>query len=122
MQFTSRSIKINVILNDSNGINISKGIIKSCADELASKLKAEVSFGNVLNFDFDGVDSFISEISSENAGSGILTVLFDGKILSEIIPGIPGGESTKIIDQFKNYTFISAGVDSHVRRDERDSK
>lgn len=122
MQFTSRSIKINVILNDSNGINISKGIIKNCADELASKLKAEVSFGNVLNFDFDGVDSFVSEISSEDAGSGILTVLFDGKILSEIIPGIPGGESTKIVDQSKNYTFISAGVDSHVRRDERDSK
>jgi hypothetical protein len=120
-QFTSRTVEIKVILNDQNGINIGTNIPKYCADQLASKLTAETTLGTHSNFVYDGINSFISQISSEDAGVGTITVLFDKKVLSKIIPGVVGGSPTVIEEQLLNYTFVDAGVSSPTRRDEKDN-
>lgn len=122
LQFTSRTVEIKVILNDPSGINIATNIPQSCADELAAKLTAETTLGTISKFTYDGFNSFVSQISSEDAGIGTITVLFDKKVLSKIIPGIVGGSSTIIEEQLLDYTFVNAGISSPTRRDEKDSK
>ena len=122
LQFTSRTVEIKVILNDPSGINIATNIPQSCADQLAAKLTAETTLGMTSKFVYDGFYSFVSQISSEDAGIGTITVLFDKKVLSKIIPGIVGGSSTIIEEQLLDYTFVNAGISSPTRRDEKDSK
>jgi len=122
LQFTSRAVEIKVILNDPSGINIATNIPQSCADELAAKLTAETTLGTSSKFIYDGFNSFTSQIISTDAGIGTITVLFDKKVLSKIIPGIVGGSSTIIEEQLLGYTFVDAGISSPTRRDEKDNK
>lgn len=116
LQFTTRPIQVSVVLKDSTGTSISTSIPNECAGDLADRLVGEVTLGQISKFNYDGTNQFIARITSDAPGDGELTVLFDNKVLSKIIPGNP----TTIDENILAYTFIDGAIDTPVRRDASD--
>lgn len=117
LQFVTRPIKITAILRDANGTNVGTGIPSTCAEDLASKLTASATFGTVSGFAYDGSSAFIADLSSNLAGTGILTLSFDGKTFNKITT-INGASS--IAEQAAAYEFIDGTTDLVNRRDNTD--
>lgn len=120
VQFTTRSINVNVILKDAGGANIGANIPDSCLPEVLSKLKAEVTLGKVSDFTYNG-NSFDAELTSKSSGTGALNVNFNNKLFNKVIVGV-GTKSSSIVENILNYTFIDAVVEPVVRRDNTDSQ
>lgn len=119
IQFTSRSIKVNVIVKDASGTSIVNNLPEICAIQIADKLLAEVTLGEVTKFIYDGSAGFTAEITSKNAGVGTITVLFNNKVIS-IYTLAANGNPSNISENIKTYTFVDATVSTPVRRDETD--
>lgn len=84
VQFTSKKIKVQVQLNEGNGISISDNLPASIALEMESRLKAELNFGFIGPFKYDGSKLFETTISSDQAGSGVIKISFDNKFISVV--------------------------------------
>jgi hypothetical protein len=119
LQFITSSIRVFVSLKDFSGTLITRAIPASCAEDIANKLSAEVTFGKISKFSYDGESLFFADLTAEEKGSGEITVYFDGKILNTVITGA-AGEASSIQPNMKMYSFVDAKVDSAVRRDETD--
>ncbi len=119
IQFTTRPIKTSVVLKDAAGTIISNNIPESCASDLAEKLTAEVTVGEISDFEYDGSQFFTAEITSKDAGTGTLTVLFNNKVFSTITVAV-GDTPTSITETETIYTFIDGTTESPVRRDAGD--
>lgn len=79
-QFTSQPIQITVDLKERNGHNIASGLSATVASNLADKIKAYATFGEVSHFVYDGYTSFNADITSDVPGSGELMISFDDNI------------------------------------------
>lgn len=121
LEFTTRPIKVNVLLKDPVGTNIGLNIPPACTPEVENRLKGEVTFGEITNFVYDGASSFNAEITSKKAGSGTLNVIYDGKIFSTFIPG-SNGVASQIVENTLDYTFIDTSAEPIVRRDNTDQE
>lgn len=119
IEFTTRPIKVNVLLKDPVGTNVGMNIPPTCVPPVEAKLQGEVTFGEITGFKYDGTSSFDAFISSKKAGSGTLTVMFDNKVFSTFVPGT-STTSSKITETTLDYTFIDAAVEPIVRRDNTD--
>ncbi len=119
-QFVSRVIRVEVTLKDGAGTVISTDIPEDCLPQILEKLKAQVTFGSITDFEYDGSLLFTAEIFSDAAGDGVLTVSFDGNIFSTITPGTAFDVPTSITTNEVNYTFVDAVTDKDVRRDQGD--
>ena len=110
IQFTSQKIKVKVQLNEGNGICITTNLPASVSTDIGLRLKADSNFGIIDSFNYDGYKFFETFISSDQAGSGIIKVSFDNKVISEItIPAdlsIPPSVAEKILP----YSFIFTPV------------
>lgn len=120
VQFTTRNIKASVVLKDGSGTVISNNIPVSCASDIASRLKGEVTLGTISSFVYDGYTNFDALITSQEVGDGQLTVSFDNKVFSTVVSGV-GNNSSSIVENILNYTFVDAAIDSPVRRDSSDT-
>jgi hypothetical protein len=80
LQFTSKSIKVKVDLNERNGLSLTSGAPVDMADGLASRLKGIVTHGEISTFSYDGYQSFEAEITATTPGTGQLMVMFDNNI------------------------------------------
>lgn len=88
IQFTSKKIKVQVQLNEGNGISLTDNLPESVSLDMEQRLKAELSFGFIGPFKYDGSKLFESTISSDTAGSGTIKIFFDNKAISVVtIPG-----------------------------------
>lgn len=117
-EFVSRPIIVSVILRDSSGNSLSNSLPPSC--DLASKLQGTVTFGKIGAFTYDGVQQFNAEITTEVPGNGILTVTFDGKVLSQIAFGT-GNDTSSIAPVNPSFIFLPlAEKEPQVRRDTTD--
>lgn len=119
VQFTTREIKVTVVLNGPTGTSVSENVLESCASEVAKKLKGEVTLGDISDFEYDGYTSYNASISSVNPGSGVLSVLYDNKVLSEVIIG--DDDNPAVINELSlAYNFVDdLGVPA-PRRDATD--
>lgn len=124
IQFTTDTIKVSVVLKDSNNVNILNGLDPTTANDIALRLAADVTFGEVTAFAFDGSQSFVGYISSEDAGDGKISMKFDNTYFIDFVipedPEVLPSSSVKTM----SYTFIKTNVkpgdSSEVRRDDSD--
>lgn len=119
VQFTTKPIQTKVILKDPTGTVLSASIPPECLESVLDKLKAEITFGEISKFEFDGDQAFIAEITSKHPGSGQLTITFNNKVFNKINTGTVGVPSS-IEENVIEYTFIGGVVDPAVRRDSTD--
>lgn len=119
LQFINSTIRVSVSLRDFSGTLITRAIPTECAQEIADKLSAEITFGNISKFSYDGESLFFADITSDNAGSGQITISYDGKVLNTVVPGV-NGEASRIEENMQTYAFVDAKVEPVVRRDEAD--
>ena len=94
-----------------------------CLATLASKFKAEVTFGKASSFTYDGYGNFISDITSSTPGDGVANVLFDGNMIKTVTKSDDPAVTPTITDSSVAYTFIGlapSGVPG-IRRDETDT-
>ncbi len=119
LQFITSSIRVSVSLRDFSGTLITRGIPASCAQEIADKLSADVTFGTISKFSYDGDSLFFADLTADQNGSGEITVSFDGKVLNTVVTGA-AGEASSIQENMKMYSFVDAKIEPAVRRDETD--
>lgn len=119
IQFTSRAIVANVTLRDAGSTNIAQKLPVDCRPEIEGKLTGEVTLGEISAFTFDeGSGTFNALITSDKPGEGTLTVLFNNKVLSLVLPA--DGANSSIVENTLEYTFIDTPADPAVRRDPSD--
>lgn len=121
VEFTTRPIKVNVLLKDPVGTNVGINIPPTCVPIVEAKLQGEVTLGEVTGFKYDGASSFDALITSKKSGSGTLNVMFDNKIFSQFIPGT-NNTASQITETVLDYTFVDAVVEPIVRRDNTDKE
>lgn len=106
IQFTSQPINVSVSLNEKNGLPITKGLSETIGKDLASKIKAHVTFGDITNFKYDGYELFTAELTSNVPGKGEIMISFDNNTLcTNNIPAdnnIPPSHDLQV----KEYQFI----------------
>lgn len=107
-QFTTQKIIVKVTLKDGNNQSIATNLTQSIGETIASKLTADVLFGKISKFVYDGSDSFIAEISSDEGGVGEISVSFNDQSLTVV--SVPDDLDTSITSQInvQNYKFIYA--------------
>jgi hypothetical protein len=115
-QFTTRPINLSVSLNRASGQPVTTNMPADCASSMADKLKADVTFGDVSAFTYDGYAFFNAEITSDKAGKGDVGVSFDGKVLNTVTPGSGYSTPSSITETRLNYEFISTTKEPAVRR------
>lgn len=110
IQFTTEKIQIKVQLNDGNSQSLISNLSSSIALDIAKKIKANITFGEVDSFVYDGVDSFIANISSTLDGYGEITISYNDQILS--IANVPEDLDQSITSETnkKDYKFIFASA------------
>ncbi len=124
IQFTTRTIKVSVTLNESTGLNMANNVPADVGNSIASKITALTSFGEITNFIYDGTSAFTAEISSEQEGNGTIQVMYNGVMFSVLTNPSNIDEPLTVTPKIKTYTFVasSTGVaDAAQRRDESDT-
>lgn len=123
VQFTSRAIKVQVQLNEGNGLSITDNLPASVATDIELKLHADVTFGSIDGFKYDGSKYFEANILSDIAGNGTVKVSFDNKYIGKAtIPTDIAASPTVLITELP-YSFIftpAAQGDGVPRRDVED--
>lgn len=119
VQFTSKAITASLTIKDANNTDIGINIPAHCVPEVEAKIKSEITFGEITDFKYDGKKLFNAQITSKNSGSGQLTVLFNGKVLSTITSD-PNVGNTIIQENVLNYSFVGVTTTPAVRRDATD--
>ena len=110
VQFTSKAIPIAVDLKERNGISLGTGIPTEIGDDLAKRIKAHITFGNVSNFAFDGYQFFTADLTSDKPGIGELMISFDNNIFcTNTIPADNDVSPTHDL-KLVNYQFVYTPV------------
>jgi hypothetical protein len=105
-QFTSQTITVSVFLAETNGQSITSGMSSSVAAQTATRITGTASFGILSTFVYDGTQNFLATITSPAAGSGTITISFDGIPISTA--NIPSNLSipASITVTYEPYTFV----------------
>ena len=117
IQFTTRPIITTVTLRDPGGNNVALKMPAECQGNVADKIKAELTLGEMSDFVYDSSGVFKANLTSEAPGDGELKISFDNKIFSTV--EIVNNQST-VVETTINYTFIEAVKEPAVRRDATD--
>lgn len=106
VQFTSKPILVTANINERNGLSLTTGLSNTVATDLASRLKAHITFGEISNFTYDGYQFFTANLTSKDPGDGQIMVSFDNNIFcTNTIPAdntIPPTHTLQTID----YKFV----------------
>jgi hypothetical protein len=87
IQFTSKPIVVSANLNERNGLSLTTGLSADVAQNIAARLKAHITFGDISNFAYDGYQAFTANLTSNDAGTGQIMISFDDNIFcTNIIP------------------------------------
>lgn len=114
VEFVTRTIKTSVKLYDPNGTLISANISSDCLPTIQNLIKGTVTFGSITDFIYDGKDTFIAEISSTRAGTGEVSVSYNGNTLKRILNADDNNVQTVSEDNILTYQFINTNVISKV--------
>ncbi len=114
IQFTTKPIIVTVDLYETNGLSITKGIPEDIANDIAARIKSQITFGKISHFKYDGNQSFIAELTSDEPGNGTNMISFDNNILSKnTLPKDSTEVPTRSLQSI-DYQFIYAPVSGAV--------
>lgn len=123
IQFTTRPINVFVSLNDGGGSVISSALTDEIAKAVAAKIKADITFGEITDFAYDGYTLFNAKITSEEPGNGTIQVSFNDKVISIFDNPADVSQPTSLNSKILSYTFVKSTIsvgDPAVRRNEGD--
>jgi len=131
VQFTSKAIKVSVNLKETNGLPLTNNLPATIANDLANRIKAHATLGEVSSFTYDGYTTFNANITSLDPGNGQIMISFDNNTFcTNNIPdnlNIPATHDLQVLDYTFVYTpssaFSGAGsisTDGQQRRNETD--
>ncbi len=115
-QFLARPIIISVILKDSSNSILSNNIPISCVPVLEKLLTTETTFGSVGGFVYDGTLKFLAPITSKIIGGGEIKVLFNQKVISQLIIN-PIDNSSILQEVVLPFNFIDPTYTAVIRHD-----
>lgn len=126
-QFTGKTIKVQVQLNDRNSVSIADNLPIDVSKDIASRITGIYNFATISEFTYDGSRYFEANITSLVDGAGTLEVSFDNQIISEVtIPADIAQPPTSKLKELP-YSFVYVPViagdgnaDGVPRRDEGD--
>lgn len=126
LQFTTKPIKVKVNLNDVNGLPLASGLDTDTADVIANDIIADITFGQISNFKYDGTESFLADITSDSAGKGKVKIEYGGKIIGTTTVPTDLTQPIIVTETQLEYEFIYAdisvtGEDVKPRRTETDT-
>lgn len=122
VQFTSKPIIVSVSLNERNGLSLTTGLSPDVAADLAAKVKAHITFGDVGNFNYDGYQFFTAQLTSDIAGKGQVMISFDNNTFcTNNIPTDITISPTHDL-QVQDYQFIYAPSPSTTSEGDTDGK
>lgn len=129
IQFVSDSIRVYVDIRDHGGNVIGTNIPQSLREDIQNKLSANVTFGTISKFTYDGSQFFVADITSDEVGNGEVSVAFDGKFISSI-ENRDNDDPTTIQITTLPYQFVGGIINSSgkygdsiggIRRDNSDT-
>ena len=122
LQFITKAIRVEIVLYDRGGINISKNIPAGCAEEIINKINVDATFGLVSEITYDSTTGiFLALITSGERGEGTVTVSFDNNKFSAILDRESLTEQTTVQITETPYTFVGYGeLNETPRRDATD--
>jgi hypothetical protein len=120
--FTTRKIKVNIDLQDSNGNSINSLLPPECFGQM-SNLTGEVTLGEISEFTIEPDTKIpIAYISSDKAGDGTLKVTWNGNYISTILNRDDNNIPTSIEILELPYSFVEVSVGEDTpRRDASDA-
>lgn len=114
IQFTSKPIKVNVNLKERNGLPLTNSLSPDVALELANKISAHLTFGQITPFTYDGSQSFTADLTSDHPGEGDVMISFDGNIFcTNNIPDDVDEDPTRTLQSLA-YQFVYTPVAENV--------
>jgi hypothetical protein len=120
VQFTTRPIELTIQLNDSSGTNVGFRIPADCVPQTLALFNIEATFGEVQSLRYDGLNFFLAEIASNDPGQGTVKVSFNNKFFSTYTAAPTPADTSVIEESSLVYEFVSATIESPVRRDPED--
>lgn len=122
VQFTSEKIVVSVNLNENSGLSLTQNLPATVAATLAQQIKGFPTFGEISNFTYDGYQVFTAEISSPDAGSGLLMVSFDNQIFcTNTLSADTSVPSTHTLQQLPyQFVYSPSAPSGEPRRDPGD--
>jgi hypothetical protein len=128
IQFVNKPIKVSVTLKDPTGTVITERMPQESRSHIAELITADITFGHISGFAYDGYQDFTADITSSEAGSGDITISYNGNVLSIVQGQDDDNVPTSIIPNIQNYQFVGAGSYGGIvggavpvpRRDESD--
>lgn len=106
LQFTTQSIQVSVTLNESSGQNMAANLPATVGEQLAENVSANITFGTITSFSYDGYSLFIADITSNSPGSGTIKVAFDNKFISVLNNPTDITQTPSVTVTELPYTFI----------------
>lgn len=104
-QFTTKSIKVTVNINENNGLPITTGLSSDIAQNIANQITPYITFGKITNFSYDGYQAFTADISSPIPGSGNIMVAYNNNTLCTDTLPADGSTPTHTLQDLK-YEFV----------------
>jgi hypothetical protein len=121
-QFTTEGILVKVSLNDRNGLPLTANMPADIAAGLALNLKAQLTFGEISRFIYDGASFFTANITSATAGSGTLQMQYNHQQFVTITIPTNLSQTPSIANQVQNFVFVYSPVPSVVGTPEGDTR
>lgn len=121
IQWVRGEIQVTATLRDKTGTQIGVGIddeaLIACLEDL---LSAEVTLGEVSDFEYDGYGQFIASITSEEAGEGELSVFLVGEQLADVLNRDDADVDSEIVVRVIPYEFVDQSLS--YRQDQGDDQ
>lgn len=108
IQFTTDDVTVRVSLNEASGNPMSNNLPEDVAAEIASKLSAKVTFGEVGDFAYDGSVYFTAPITSDRAGNGQVQVAYDNSYIGVLLNPTDLSETPSLSIRSETYTFVKS--------------
>jgi hypothetical protein len=106
IQFTTDTIEVSVMLNESSGKSITTGLPAASASALANQITGVATLGTLSSFTYDGYSAFVATISSNMAGNGTVKVAFDNNYISVFNNPSDVTQLPSVVITEAPYTFV----------------
>jgi hypothetical protein len=122
IQFVTKPIIVSVSLNEGSGTAMTNNLPADAAATIANQITANISFGDITTFTYDGSQLFLADLTSTIPGNGTIKVAFDNNFISTLNNPTNIDQSPSVAIKVLDYTFVQSPVleSGQPRRDEGD--
>ena len=122
VQFTTESISVQVSLNDRNGLPLTAGMASDIAATLATNISAQLTFGDISQFIYDGQQFFTANITSKQAGAGTIQIQYNHQQFVSVSVPTDLTQTPSVSNQILSYTFVYSPILATVGTPEGDDR